>query len=246
MSAQDIYFCSNYTDNGEPVGASKSWILDQNGGDIYILFNNQNKHIKTKSIVAHILKQSGSKYLNYEKRAMDIKNENTWAILDYQFIEGGNYQVSIEDNTGKILATDNLNIEIRNISENLSMGTGRNKNDTVHKDPDKDYYHATTVFSKSLVNGKPEDIGSIFTAGEVNVFIQNDKPLETDSLIVDVFKKGFETEKYPIYITTKNIAIKLSQKEAGFILNFNETGRYKVVVYNSRSQKISEGYLSIR
>jgi len=248
--AQEIYFCSHISDQGTPIGASKSWTLGDNGGYIYILCSNHKKHIKSKSLIAHIMKKYNGQYMNYEKRAMELQLDNTIATLDYQFTEEGNYLVSIEDNTGKQLAVNDLSIKLikkstLNTPDSVPdiKGAGILKNS---KDPMRSYYHARTIFCKTIINGLPSDSSAVFPAGEVNVVVINDHSLESDSMFVDVFKKGYETEKYPIYITTKTIKIDRNKNQAGLTLSFDQTGQYKVVAYNNRSQTISEGYLTIR
>ncbi len=247
-SAQEIYFCSNISDKGEPIGASVSWTLSDKGGYIYIYYTNHKKHIKSKSLIARIMKKTGGNYVNYERRAMELENDNTFASLDYQFIEAGNYKVTVQDNTGKDLAISYLTIITINKAEpNAIDSLTRDRQTAEHsKDPARGYYHARTIFCKTILNGLPTDTGSVFAAGEVNVIVVNNQPLAADSMIVDVFKKGYESEKYPIYITTKTMKIDRNQNRAGFILNIDQTGQYKIVSYNGRSQTISEGYLTIR
>src|SRR6185437_10614180 len=197
-------------------------------------FSNHNKRIKGKSLVLNVLKQSGKDYKNYEKRAMKLGNSGTWALLDYQFIEPGNYEVIAKDNKGNNLATNYISI-ILNGKSDTSKPQIKQKQFT-GKDPDRDYYNARTIFCRSVVNDDPVDSGSVFRAGEVHVEIINDKALASDSMTVDVFKKGFDTEKFPIYVTTKNMRIDGAQKKVYFVLTFDQTGEYKVKCYNRRSQ----------
>jgi hypothetical protein len=123
----DIYFCSNYTDQGAPIGASGTWNLGTNGGFVYILFSNHNKTIKSKSLIAHIMKQAGDNYRNYENRAIKIQNDKTWAVLDYQFTESGNYEVAIQDNDGKELVKGYLIVKIKiAVDGNTASSNGKN------------------------------------------------------------------------------------------------------------------------
>ncbi len=239
--AQDIYFCSSYTNEGKPVGASKSWSLDKNGGYVFILFNSHKRHIKAKSLVIQLMKKTGSQYQRYEKRAMELHLDKNWAILDYQFTEAGDYDAIVQDKTGKELGSDFVTIKLAPKTEDSTGSIWKNE-----VDPTRNYYHAKTIFCKSILNGNPVDSGSVFPYGEINVIIRNDQALATDSIIVDVFKKGYESEKYPIYMTTKNFRIDKSLPDASFSLVFDQTGQYKIVAYNNRSQTIAIGYISVR
>ena len=125
-------------------------------------------------------------------------------------------------------------------------GTDAQQNPVSRKDPDRSYYNAKTIFCRTIVNTNPVDTGSIFKAGELNIDIVNDKPILSDTMIVDVFKKGYETGKYNIYITSKNFWIDGSQQSVNFPLSLDQTGEYKVITYNRRSQTISLGYVTIR
>ncbi len=248
--AQEIVFCSNYDSKGEPVGASNTWNLDEKGGYVYVLFYNHNKRIKSKKLILNIRKKSGNIYRNYEKRAMEIQSNRTWALLDYQFTEAGNYKCTVQDYEGKELAMNDLTIILKTRTEPENEQNpptiNHQQNRVLHKDPDRSYYNAKTIFCRSIVNMVPTNTGSVFKAGELSVEVVNDRPLYTDTMIVDVFKKGFETEKYPIYVTSKNFWIDGSLESAYFSLNLNETGEYKVICYNRRSQTISQGYVTIR
>ena len=228
LHAQQVYFCSSYSEEGVPKDASVNWNLGKNGGYIYILYSNKNRHIKSKTLIVTVLKQSKKDYSNYEKKVMPVRNNKNWAVLDYQFIEAGKYAVSVQDKNGKELARNYLTIHLKN-------------RDTVTA---KSYYNAITKFSKP--GGMPKDTGAVFGTGEVNVLIMNDKPLKTDSIIIDVFKKGYETEKYSIYVTTKYLPISNEDKVIQFDLEFDQSGQYKISSYNRRSQKISEGFVTIR
>ena len=209
----------------------------------------------------NVMKQTRKIYKNYEKRVMKLQNSRTWAVLDYQFTEPGNYEVIVKDKNGKSLATNYLAVsqgssDVKNSkdtdsqqNEKANQKTMQFKIDSMvaqNKDPDRSYYNAKTIFCRSASNGIPKDTGSVFRAGVVNVEVMNDKALMSDSMTVDVFKKGYATEKYPIYVTSKNFRIDAMQNKAYFALNFDQTGEYKIVSYNRRSQMISEGFVTIR
>ena len=245
-AAQDIYFCSDYTIKGEPIGAAKTWNLDTQGRYVYILFSNHNKRIKSSNLVMNLLKQTWktAAYKNYEKRVMKLQTSGTWAVLDYQFIEPGSYEVIVKDKNGNSLATNYITVILKN-SRQAEKGKDTSKQQ-IGKDPDRSYYNAKTIFCRSVVNDIPTDTGSVFRAGEVNVEIINDKALASDSMTVDVFKKGFDTEKFPIYVTSKNFRIDAMQNKAFFVLTFDQTGEYRVMCYNRRSQMISVGFVTIR
>jgi len=249
-NGQDIYFCSNYAADGSPVGANKTWHLGENGGYVYILFSSHKKRIKSKSLIVNIMQKSGNTYRNYETKTMDLQTVKTWAVLDYQFTESGTYKFTVIDSKGKDLATESVVIILDKgrITENTN-GAEDQKAGIDSKsisDPDRSYYKAKIIFYRSGINSNPDDTGSVFRAGELNITVINDRPLASDTMIVDVFKKGYETEKYPIYVTSKNFWIDGSQNKASFTINLDQTGEYKIITYNRRSQTISEAYVTIR
>ena len=245
-NAQNIFFCSDYNSKGEPIGATKTWNIDEKGRYVYVVFSNHNKVIKSKKLTLNIRKKSGTVYRNYEKRVMKIQSGRTWALLDYQFTEAGDYEVSVMDNQGKVLSTYNFPVNLKTTATEDKTSTENLPNKGPLKDPDRGYYKAETIFSKLIADGTRADTGSVFRAGELNVEIVNNGPLASDTMIVDVFKKGYETEKYPIYVTSKNFWIDGGQNKASFSLNLDQTGEYKVITYNRRSQTISEGFVTIR
>ena len=101
-------------------------------------------------------------------------------------------------------------------------------------------------FCETVEDAKPVKEGTVFKSGQVYVYLMNDKALSTDSIIVDVMKKAYETEKFTIYITTKYYGVNSELRGTFFPLDFDETGQYKVSIYNRRMQKISDGIVTVR
>lgn len=229
IRAQQVSFCSSYSDNGVPKDPSTSWKLGKNGGYIYIIYAGKGKHIKSKSLNIYILKQNNTAYMPYEKKLVPVRSTKNWAVLDYQFIEPGNYEVVVKDYNNKELASNHLSIHMPNEERMHASG----------------YYHAVTRFSK-VVDGVPADSGTVLAAGQVEILVVNNKSLATDSITIDIFKKGYQTEKYSIYVATKVLVIQDSDRLFRFYYSFDQSGQYKVSAYNRKGEKISDGYVTIR
>jgi hypothetical protein len=229
-----LYFCGNYTDEGEPLKVSDTFTLGENGGYVYILFSNKKKVIHAKTLNVVVTKLKDKVYLPYDKQVMQVQDKKSWAIIDYHFTDGGNFKVSVEENNGRELSKNFLTVTLRNPNESQSQDMS----------PDEKYYSATILFCKSVKDGVPKETGHSFNRGNVYLFLKNDNKLATDSIKVKYYRIPPGGNAYEPY-DVKRYGISGTYYETYFDMEFMDAGEYKVEIYNSRLAKMATGHVTI-
>ncbi len=112
-----------------------------------------------------------------------------------------------------------------------------------------DYYkYSEVIFCEEVVNGSPVNSSTVFNIGEnggyVTVQVDNGKPMKTDQLIVDVWKKTSSGD-YDKFIETKRYDIKPSWDAPYFEYTFYKPGKYKLSIYNASETYINTGKVEI-
>jgi hypothetical protein len=233
MKAQ-LLFCGNYTDTGEPMEVSERWNLGEKGGYVYMYYSNKNKVIKTKTLNVVVKKMISGSYLSYDKKPMEIQDKKTWGVIDYHFTESGSYQVSIEEPSGKELS--------RSIAIIMLKGSAQEKE--MNENPDQSYYKATLTFCTAITDDAPQGIGSTFTTGYIYLFVQNDRPILTDSLTIKYLRRLKDTDPYTLFDTRSVTTVK-SSNSVYFKHTFNEGGDYMVEAYNGKNAKVASAHVTI-
>jgi hypothetical protein len=238
--AQRLYFCEKYTDAGEPIGAGTTWNIKPDGGFVYLLFQNGGKTLNVSSITFYIDKlSSSSTYTAFDNKYPSTDPNKTWAVLDYKFMQTGDYKVTVLINSVEVAK------EYVSIKPKDGTNTGSTSSVTTL------YYSGATVtpgtdinLSSGLVynaNG-PFYLNDSYTSTVYFKVSNNGKNLSTNKLIVDIYKMNgsgtydFSATKY-FDITDKDWVY--------FSYAFGLAGSYKVNVYNGNSTWINTAYLTV-
>jgi hypothetical protein len=249
--SQAVYFCSNITENGEPLGVANSWSIDQDGGYTFILYNNGGEPIKGKMLNLDIAKQEDRVYNSIDKKIITSKGKNNWAVLDYEFREPGNYRVTVVDKKGKRLAIGYVTINLLKDNPNASA-TSKDKRHQFDdmEVTDESYYNAKISFCAAIKDNKPTDVRDSFAVSDgqqyayVYIYVLNDKPLKADSIMVDIYRK--HGQSYNEYINTYNYGVSSKLPGAYFPLSFYEPGDYSITVYNKeKNYMVASGHVEI-
>lgn len=225
-----IYFCSDYTSSGEPIGISPSWVIKPEGGKVYMLYKNDGVNISTGTIYIYVDKLSGGTYTEYATKSLTPDKYKSWCIYDYTFTEAGDYKVTFVDAGKKNLATDYVSISMKE-STKLSS----------------DYYSGSRViFCEDVTsNGDPITKSDVFNIGRdggyVYVLVDHLKELKTTEIIVDIWKG----EGYTEFVETKRFTVEDNWVWTKFKYTFYAAGDYKISVYNKDEVFINTGYVTI-
>jgi hypothetical protein len=238
-----LYFCSSYTDDGEPVGTSSAWNIKSSGGAVYMLYK-QSYSLNTDTIYVFIDKMTNGTYTDYASKLFTPSRYKNWGVYDYTFYTAGEYKVRFLDARLNTLATEYLTINLKdNTSSSSSSSSGGNSYALTGTG---DYAGSKISFCENIDNGFPKGIYETFNIGSsggyVNVYVNCPNELRSHGLIVDIWKSNNGTFDF---VETKNYDIEPSWKTTYFKYTFYTPGYYRFSVYNKESKLVSEGYVTI-
>ncbi len=242
--SQRVYFCSNYTESGDPVSVSTVWNITADGGYVYFLFQKGSSKMP-KTINFYINKLSGSDYVSFDVKSVTPESGKSFAILDYKFLTAGSYQVVAKDEKLKELTKEFVTINNKEITSTTTTTTTTTSTDNV------DYYSGssitigTAIDDYGVVTGTSE-FYTIPAEGAYLIFkVDNSgKALNTEKLVVDIYKKS-EQGTYEFY-ETKNYDIKSEFDWIYFQYTFTSPGDYKLSVYNKDWKYINTAYATLK
>lgn len=224
-----LYFCSKYSEFGEPGGVSSSWVIKPEGGRVYMLYKNDGMKITTSTINIYIDKKSGGTYNAYATKTVTPDKTRSWVLYDHIFTEAGDYKVTFLDAAKNPLATEYCTILVKDKS---NAG---------------DYYMGSRLlFCEEVTSdGRPVTPSDVFNisseGGFVYVLVDHSKSLNTTEIIVDIYTG----EKYSKRIETKRIPVQKDQTWVKFKYTFSKPGNYKFIAYNKNETLINSGYITI-
>jgi hypothetical protein len=221
LTGQELFFCESHTENGEPVNAALHWKIKPWGSTIFILFNNGSK-ITDDLLYIFIDKLTEDSFQPFDSKAVTIRGEMTWFAESYKFVDPGEYDISIVSSTNKRLVKQKLKIEV---SETYSAETLTSTN----------YYSGSTMlFCERVFSNKPYGIRKDYAVskndGIIFVMLDNKKPLNTEIIYVDIWKKGIRTFEYDQFVETKKFKVDPEWQDTYFRYKFIEPGDYKISI----------------
>lgn len=236
--SKKLYFCSDYTATGEPVGVSSVWSISPTGGNVYMLYQNGGINISTPTIYVYVDKLSDGSYKEYATKSLIPDKYKSWAIYDYTFTEAGDYKITFLDASKNTLATEYCTIKFKTAS--AAVGT---KTSGITSD----YYinSKVTFCEKVTASGEPVTPSDVFRIGTgggyVQVLVAHTQPMKTTELIVDIWKGSGYNE----FVETKRIIVQENWSWTNFEYTFLTPGNYKFAVYNKEETAINTGYVTI-
>jgi hypothetical protein len=100
------------------------------------------------------------------------------------------------------------------------------------------YKDSEIIFCQDVVNGNPKNASSFFIinpeGGYITVLINNGKPINTDKLILQVWKLS-KSGNYDEFIETRKIDINANMESPFFKYIFYEAGKYKIIINNKNA-----------
>lgn len=237
---QRIYFCKNYTTNGEPISTGNTWTISSGAGNVYVLYQNGGRLLNVSSITYYIDKLSSSTgtYSAWENKYPSTDPNKTWHVLDYKFTTTGEYKIRVLINSVEVAA------EYVTIKDN---GSSTNPTSTTYKDE---------YINSSISAGTDVDLSTGYVNGLSTYFYMNAQnsakvsfkvsngpnKLNTTSFIVDIYKMN-TSGTYDFYVTEKYNISDLNW--VVFNYTFYTAGSYKLSVYTGTSAYINTSYITI-
>ncbi|RYD74682.1 MAG: hypothetical protein EOP53_17840 [Sphingobacteriales bacterium] len=233
LQAQNLYFCSDITSTGEPIGIASSWTITSGGGFVQLLFNNGGKPIKSGILAVKIDKEDGKNYTKFDSKVMDVEANQTYTSYNYNFKEAGNYRVTILDNNKLELAKGYVTISLK--------GGGSTNYGSVS-------YNAKMTFTTDVVDGEPADDYTTFniasTGGYIYVYVMNDKRLGITSTTLKVKRKS--GSYYSEEVASEDYTVNPDKAGTFMKYTFYSAGDYKVEFLDKENNTtIATGYVTI-
>ncbi|MFA3784150.1 hypothetical protein ABRY23_13910 [Melioribacteraceae bacterium 4301-Me] len=235
---QNIYVCSSFTENGEPIGTSPQiTIYPHQMNSYYILYRNPYSFSKNESLFLFIDKIDGEHLIAFDSEVITAEKGKSWIAYNYSFKEAGRYKIYIADNRKELAS---IVITIWEAS----------KSDFESTFAESFYYaNAKVIFCKKVFLEKPIEpfnLRSISKDGSnFFIFLENNKPLNTNLVIIQVWLKKNNSVEYDEYVTTKRYFVNKDWKYTFFDFNLENTGDYKFILFNEKEILIKSAYITI-
>jgi serine protease Do len=228
---------------GEEVS---SVVIQPAGGYVWVIVTNKPNTLNTMGLIMDVYRKDGGEYKFHETKEYDLtKLDLKTTYYKYTFYKEGDYKLKVYNKDSKWINDAFISVSIEGGSSNTS-------NTKTTGGGSGDIYAGSKVYFTNEIGDKG-DIGPSYSEFIINkskgsfiyVVVDNfPNTLETDELIVDIYKKKgsdyifFETKRYTLGKSTLNTTY--------FKYSFFEKGEFKIMVYNKNSKWINTGYVTIK
>lgn len=187
---------------------------------------------------------SGSPLMNMQGEAVGIVS---FVMRDAQNV---NFAVAIEQ-SDSLETVNALRFPADDAESLWGHNSGNRSSDSDYDDPNSTYYYlsAKVKFCKEIsYMQQPVAPATALTipkeGGAVYMYLGNDKPLATEEIIVEVYRKN--GSRYDQFVEARRIGVKPDWKDTHFKYNFTMPGDYKVTMYSKKQVWINTSYLNIK
>ncbi len=220
-TSKSIVLCESYDKAGIPSGINNSWVINKDGGYIYILYRNGTATMKSPVSLYIDKENSKGEYVAYDTKEFDVTGAPKWSVFDMKFTEPGKYKVAAVNQNGTELAVSYCTISYKDAPVTTTTTTNKTSTTTGKKIVLCDSYD---------VNGKASGIYSIWNikedGGYVYVLYDNNGKAIKNTLWLYVDKKNAAGEYVPF--DTKTFENTNGKTWAVYDFQFKESGEYKI------------------
>ena len=109
--SQEIYFCEGVDDNGNPIGASKTFSIPYSGGSLYVLvkLNPATECSEVSYDVYQLIDNNESYYKTFSQNG--LSSQWNWFWKSIRFDYAGKFRIYVNDCNGKILVKGDVKIK---------------------------------------------------------------------------------------------------------------------------------------
>lgn len=234
-SAQSVYFCESYTENGKPIDASVNIKIKPGGQSLYILFDNKSP-INDDMVYLFIDKSRSGKFEPFDSKQIDIREGRSWAVFEYTFKEEGEYKANFVNTKNQMLASGTVNI--------FYQEDAFKPNETYNTS----YYdYSRIVFAQAVIDGKPFNESDTFNISEegttVFAYLNTGKALNTSRIKVEVYLDENGDREFDEHIDTKKFRVTPSWRDTFFRYEIEKPGVYKFEIYNDKNMLMASSFL---
>lgn len=238
IKAQQLYFCKTHTTDGKPIDAQIEWTIKPWGETLEVLFDNEGKTIDGSYAYIFIDREVNGKYEPFDSKAVKLKYGSTWISYAFKFVELGRYKAYFINSNQDTLGSERLTLKLEE-----SFGTTSKKLSSIY------YDRIRLVFCERVIAGRIINEKSYVSmskdGGNVHVYLISKTPLNSNKLVVDIWKQKENSFDYEQYIESKKYAMLPSWPDVFFRYRFKTPGNYKVAVYNSDEVLIKSGFIKV-
>ena len=243
--AQQIYFSQSYSDNGEPIGASNKWQINPKGGYVYILYDNEKKgDLDRGTYYVMVDKKSNDMFEAFDSKSIKLNEEKDWLVYNYIFNEAGTYKVYFMAPGQKRLAEETVEISILGgdiVSDNV-VPERTIKTSAYYED-------MRMYFCEWVINDRPihpkQQTSLRQKEGWIFLYMNLNAPINSDKLVVEIWRKKFGSLSHDQYIETKEYAVTPEWTYSFFRYQFKEVGDYKFNIYTDKDVLIGSRYIKV-
>ena len=244
ISAQEVFFSESHDKDGHPIVSHELWEMKPWGVGVEILYNNgedeegEKINIKHKTLYMYIDKEEEGEFQPYDSKAISANLRKNWVVYKYDFTEVGKYKVYFSSSEQNILAEKIITIRLAERFSPEKLAALRPY-----------YFDCRMYLCDWVIDEKPinikHEVSRSDNRGQVVIYLKMDKPLNVDTLVVDVWKQNPETLEFDKFIRTKKYIMKPDWHDTFFKYRFGGTGRYKMSIYNERSELVKEREIEV-
>ena len=231
IGAQQVYFCESITDNGEPVNAKPEWKLEDGEVDVKILYDNGKKIITGNLLYLFVDKKYDDTFEPFDSKTIRIEEDKTWLDYEYTFLEEGEYDIYFMDFSRNKLAAKKINILKESSVVRQTTATSQERLFSSNYYAGIKLTYAERVISDKPVNKRDYTSLSKFN-GEIYTHLKHYKPLNTDTVYVEVWFKEPDWDEFSEFIESKKYRINQYWSDTFFRYKFNKVGVYKFMIYD--------------
>jgi hypothetical protein len=235
-TGQRIYFCDNYTQNGEPIGPNTKVSCPPEGGYIYFLYQNGTANLSAGTYYIHVDKLAGDSYVPFDVKTIASDPSKNWFVYDYKFMTAGDYRITVKNPAQAEMTKDYLNLIAEESSATSSSDLGID-----YDDPGSTFYYTYSKLEASTsVNTTTGEIPAAYTSFNIDASLggriyfkvsNNGKSIGTTQFVVYIDKKNDQGEF--VAFDTKYYDQASSNSTFGtFYYDFYSNGEYNVSVYS--------------
>lgn len=238
LSAQQIYFCKSFTEDGKPIEAKNEWKIEPWGSQVYILFDNEHKAIGDSLLYLFIDKKADNVFKPFDSQIIKINKNDKWAVFNYEFKDAGKYEVYFLNSSQTKLSVDTVDIQI-----DTEYSSSKVANSSRY------YENCDLTFCEVVVNRKPVNVITSLSLsknlGVVYVYLKNYMPFKTDTIKVQVWQDQDNDFEYEKIIGSKMYKLNPDWEDTFFKYVFSKPGKYQIKVFNQNDIFIASGQIEV-
>lgn len=234
--SQQIFISRAHTESGEPVDLITNKTVTENQ-IVSIIFDNGKEPITQKFIFLFIDKINNGSKINLFSKMLHTTTNNKRLVEDYTFTREGSYEIYFTDFKRSKLVSAILSVKEVEPKKNPNRST-------IELLP-----NLKILFTTRIDNGKPQNflnkISLNKSAGEIYIYVINDKPLGTNKLFINIWRRIKPNTDFDQFIDSKKFEIDGEWNDTYFKHTFLQKGEYKINIFNEKEILIKTAYITV-